>query len=142
LSQRQKLIDKLKNLKEANFEDAKNNLNYYLNLAYPFTVRPDLDDGGFIVEFPDLRYCVGTGDTIEEAINDSMIAKSEWIKAAFENRISMPEPTSSADYNGRISLRIPRSLHRKIVETAKQEGVSANQFLSHLISVGMGKKSI
>ncbi|TEB07810.1 HicB family protein [Pelotomaculum schinkii] len=123
-------------------KDANKNLNYYLNLAYPFTVRPDLDDGGFVVEFPDLRYCVGTGDTIEEAINDSMIAKSEWIKAAFENRITIPEPSSNEDYNGRISLRIPRSLHRKIVETAKQEGVSANQFLSHLISIGMGKKSI
>ncbi|TEB16016.1 hypothetical protein Psfp_01614 [Pelotomaculum sp. FP] len=88
MSWRQKLIDKP--IKDKN-------LNYYLNLSYPFTVRPDLDDSGFIVEYPDLRYCVGTGDTIEEAINDSIIAKSEWIKAAFENRLSIPEPSSSED---------------------------------------------
>jgi len=114
-------------------------LNYYLNLDYPFTVRPDANDGGFIVEFPDLCYCVGTGDTIEEAISDAMIAKSEWIKAAFENGITIPEPGGIEEYNGRISLRIPKSLHKMIAETAKKEGVSANQFLSHLISINIGR---
>lgn len=117
-------------------------LNYYLNLTYPFNVRPDLDDGGYIVEFPDIRYCVGTGDTPEEAIGDAMIAKEEWIKAAYENQISIPEPGGSEDYNGRITLRIPKSLHRKIIETAKKEGVSANQFLNYLISTGIGKKDV
>lgn len=117
-------------------------LNYYLNLDYPFTVRPDTDDGGYIVEFPDIRYCVGTGETIEDAISDAMIAKSEWIKAAFESGISIPEPSGGEEYNGRISLRIPKSLHKMIVEGAKKEGVSANQFLSHLISMGIGKKTV
>ena len=115
-------------------------LNYYLSLTYPFAVRPDADDGGFIVEFPDLSYCVGTGDTTEEAIKDAMIAKEEWIKAALESGINIPEPGGNEEYNGRITLRIPRSLHRMVAEAAKREGVSANQFLSHLISMGMGRK--
>jgi antitoxin HicB len=115
-------------------------LDYYLNADYFFTVRPDLDDGGYIVEFPDLRYCVGTGDTVEEAIRDAMLAKSEWITAAYEDNISIPKPTGGEEYNGRISLRIPRSLHRSIAEAAKKEGVSANQFISHLISLGLGKR--
>lgn len=113
--------------------------NYYLNIDYPFIVRPDTDDGGYIVEFPDLRYCVGTGDTIEEAIDDAKIAKGEWIKAAIESNINIPEP-GSEEYNGRITLRIPKTLHRMVAETAKKEGVSANQFLSHLISMGIGRK--
>lgn len=115
-------------------------LNYYLNLDYPLNVRPDPDDDGYIVDFPDLRYCVGTGDTIEEAINDAMIAKSEWIKAALEKNINVPEPSEREEYNGRISLRIPKSLHKMVIEAAKKEGVSANQYLSHLISIGIGKK--
>ena len=114
-------------------------MNYYLNISYPFTVRPDTDDGGFIVEFSDLRYCVGTGDTTEEAIKDAMIAKEEWIKAAIEANINIPEP-GSEEYNGRITLRIPKSLHRMVAEAAKKEGVSANQFVSHLISMGIGRK--
>jgi antitoxin HicB len=117
-------------------------INYYLNLDYPLNVRPDIDDGGFIVEFPDLRYCVGTGDTIEEAIKDAMIAKDEWIKAAFEKNINIPEPSNNEEYNGRISLRIPKSLHKMVIEAAKREGVSANQFLSHIISMGIGKNTV
>jgi antitoxin HicB len=114
-------------------------LNYYLKLNYPFNVRHDTDDGGFIVEFPDLRYCVGTGDTIEEAIKDGMIAKNEWIKAAYEAGINIQEPGKNEDYNGRLTLRIPKSLHRMVAEAAKKEGVSANQYLSHLISMGIRK---
>lgn len=120
-------------------------LDFYLNLDYPFTVRPDIDDGGYIVEFQDLQYCVGTGDTVEEAIKDAMIAKEQWIKAAHENRITIPLPSIQEDkdeYSGRVTLRIPKSLHKLVIETAKKEGVSANQFLSHLISMGVGKKSV
>jgi antitoxin HicB len=122
-----------------NKEEITKDLNYYLSLAYAFTVKPDVDDGGFIVEFPDLQYCAGTGDSIEEAIGDAMIAREEWIKAAFESGIKIPEPATE-EYNGRISLRIPKSLHRKINEIAKTEGVSANQFLSNLISMNIGKR--
>lgn len=122
-------------------EETTKDLNYYLSLAYAFMVKPDVEDGGFIVEFPDLQYCVGTGDSIEEAISDAMIAREEWIKAALESGIKIPEPADE-EYNGRISLRIPKSLHRKINEIAKKEGVSANQFLSNLISMNIGKRLI
>jgi len=115
-------------------------LEYFLKLNYPFNIKPDLDDGGYIAEFPDLRYCVGTGDTVDEAIDDAMIAKEEWLKTAYEHNLTIPEPASSDEFNGRVTLRLPKSLHRNIIETAKMEGVSANQFLLHLISLGMGNK--
>jgi len=88
----------------------------------------------------------GTGDTLEEAINDAIIAKEQWIKAAHENGITIPLPSiqedKEEDYSGRVTLRIPRSLHKMVIEIAKKEGVSANQFLSHLISMGVGKRSL
>lgn len=115
-------------------------LEYYLELNYPFNVKPDLDDGGYIAEFPDLRYCVGTGSSIDEAIEDAMIAKEEWIKAAYDHNVPIPEPASNEEYNGRVTLRIPKSLHRRVVETAKVEGISANQFLLYLISQGIGNQ--
>ena len=118
------------------------NLEYYLELNYPFNVKSDLDDGGYIAGFPDLRYCVGTGDTIAEAIEDAMIAKEEWIKAAYEHNVTIPEPVSNEEFNGRVTLRLPKSLHRSVIETAKKEGVSANQFLLHLISLGMGTEPV
>ncbi|GHU85893.1 hypothetical protein FACS1894198_4650 [Clostridia bacterium] len=32
-------------------------------------------------------------------------------------------------YNGKISIRMPRSLHKKIMEKSKAEGVSLNQYV-------------
>ncbi len=31
-------------------------------------------------------------------------------------------------YNGRLTLRLPRSLHKDLMEAAKREGVSLNQY--------------
>jgi hypothetical protein len=38
------------------------------------------------------------------------------------------------DYNGKISLRIPRSLHMQLVEDAKIEGISLNQYALYKLS--------
>lgn len=36
-----------------------------------------------------------------------------------------------------ISLRLPESLHQKVKETAKKEGISINQFISSAVSEKM-----
>ena len=59
-----------------------------------------------------------------EAINDGTTISLE----DFEKEMG--------DYNGKILVRIPRSLHRKLVETARAEGVSLNQYALHLLSRG------
>ena len=41
-------------------------------------------------------------------------------------------------YNGRILLRIPKSLHKKAAEMAKQDGVSLNQFIMLALSTEVG----
>ena len=51
------------------------------------------------------------------------------------------EPISLEDFkqemegcNGRISLRIPRSLHKKLKESAAMEGVSLNQYVLYKLA--------
>ncbi|GHU77131.1 hypothetical protein AGMMS49992_24140 [Clostridia bacterium] len=36
--------------------------------------------------------------------------------------------------NGRVLLRIPRSLHQKLAEQAREEGVSMNQYLLYKLA--------
>jgi len=38
------------------------------------------------------------------------------------------------EYNGKISLRVPKSLHKKLVEDAKKEGTSLNQFILYKLA--------
>ena len=47
-------------------------------------------------------------------------------------RVSGVRPV--AEYSGKISLRIPKSLHKKLAEEAKEEGVSLNQYALYKLS--------
>ena len=58
------------------------------------------------------------GDTVEEAVKMGEDAKRAWIKTRFEQDLEVPEPFSSYKYSGRITLRTPKGLHRKLVEQA------------------------
>ena len=42
-------------------------------------------------------------------------------------------PTSK-EYSGKISLRVPKELHRKLMESAKENGVSLNQFIVYKLA--------
>ncbi len=40
------------------------------------------------------------------------------------------------EYSGQFRLRLPKSLHKHLVERAKAEGVSLNQLCVHILSKG------
>ena len=42
------------------------------------------------------------------------------------------------DYSGKFVVRVPRSLHRDLVETAEQEGVSLNQYINVVLARAVG----
>ena len=50
------------------------------------------DDGLWIADVPDLKYCSSHGDTPEEAIADIQDAIEGWIEAARETGLDIPKP--------------------------------------------------
>ena len=60
--------------------------------------------------------------------------QTEWLAAAIEDGIAIPEPDSIEDYSGQFKLRLPRSLHRQLALQSKREGVSMNQYCVFLLS--------
>jgi len=111
---------------------------------YRFTVRPLSDDegGGYLVEFPDLPGCMSDGETVEEAVANGQDAKASWIAAMTEAERPIPPPTlePTEPYSGKWQLRAPKSLHRKLTERAKREGVSLNTLAVALLAEGLGAK--
>lgn len=107
---------------------------------YPFTVRPLAaeEGGGYLVEFPDLPGCISDGETVDEAITNSMEAKAEWLAAAKELGRQIPE--AGGQLSGKWVQRVPRSVHARLVERAEREGVSLNTLVVSLIAEGLGKK--
>ncbi len=98
------------------------------------------DDGaGWIAEIPELPGCMVAADSISEALDELADAKKAWMKIAEEDGAELPEPIpSELEYSGKFTLRIPRSLHRQLVFQAQAEGVSLNQYASHILSHGVG----
>ena len=41
---------------------------------------------------------------------------------------------ASQGYSGRISVRVPKSLHRNLAQSAKDEGISLNQFILYKLA--------
>lgn len=112
----------------------KRNLNDYLKISYRMEIVEDLDEGGFVVSYPDLPGCITSGETIETAVQNAIDAKKAWLEAALEEGIAIYEPDSLEDYSGQFKLRIPRSLHRSLAEHSQREGVSMNQYCVYLLS--------
>lgn len=46
----------------------------------------------------------------------------------------MEDPTTIENVSGRISVNIPKSVHRELIELAKEEGVSVSHMAGHLIA--------
>ncbi len=111
--------------------DRPQSLEEYLAARYVVELVED-ESGGFVARVPDLPGCVTQGDTREEAVELIEDAKQAWLESAWEHGDEIPLPSSARQYSGRLNLRMPKSLHRKLDEQARREGVSLNQ---HLVSV-------
>ena len=109
-------------------------LTDYMDMAYRMEVIEDLEEGGFIVSYPDLPGCITSGDTIESAVRNAQDAKLAWLEAAIEEGIEIYEPDSLENYSGQFKLRIPRSLHRSLAEHSRREGISMNQYCVYLLT--------
>lgn len=110
--------------------------------AYPFTIRPltDEEGGGFLIEFPDLPGCISDGETVEEAITMGKDAVECWIETAKAHGHPIPSPGSSYNnhYSGKFVQRIPKTLHRQLVQQAEHEHVSLNTLVLSYIAQGLG----
>jgi antitoxin HicB len=108
-------------------------VKYYMNLPYRIVIQKD-PYGGFFAEVEELQGCMTQGETYEEAYNNILEAMEGWLEVAIERSIAIPEPTTESQYSGRFTLRIPRTLHKKLAQHAKRENVSLNQYAIHLLS--------
>ena len=109
-------------------------LEYYMKLPYRLEIIPDPVEGGFAASYPELPGCLTCGDSIEAVAANAEDCKREWLTAALEDRLVIPEPLDVSDYSGQFKLRIPRSLHKSLAEHSKAEGISMNQYCLYLLT--------
>lgn len=109
--------------------------------AYGVTIRRDIFEGETLFEarvreFPDL---VTYGDSQDEAY-ELMVDAIETTAEAFAEmgRAVPPVQNIPEDFSGRVTLRLPKTLHRAMAMAAGAEGVSLNQHLVNVLSYFSG----
>jgi predicted RNase H-like HicB family nuclease len=110
-------------------------LEYYMSLPYKMEIEPDSTEGGYVVTYPELPGCITCADTLEQAVANAEDCKKEWLTAAIESGVSINEPNSTNAFSGQFKLRIPKSLHKRLSEHAKAEGISMNQYCLYLLAM-------
>lgn len=104
-------------------------LDYYMKLPYTIELRHDMEEGWF-VRVKELRGCMSQGETAEEAVAMIREAMELWLEVSLEDGLPIPEPRPEEEYSGKFVVRVPRSLHRQLVEAAAEDGVSLNQYIN------------
>lgn len=114
----------------------------YMKLPYKLEIVPDSEESGFVASYPELPGCITCGSTIADAVNNAEDAKKAWLLSAIEEHITIAEPESAQSYFGQFKLRIPKTLHKTLVEDSKKEGISMNQYCVYLLAKNSEKKII
>lgn len=109
----------------------------YLDLPYTIELVRD-PGGGWYVSVRELPGCMSQGDTPEDALQMIRDAMRAWIEVALAEDETIPEPRAGESYSGKFVVRVPRTLHRRLVEAAARDGVSLNQFVSVALAGAVG----
>ncbi len=60
--------------------------DYHINIFYSD------EDGCYIADIPDLKYCSAHGETQQEALAEVLVARDAWLEIAQVEGVSVPEP--------------------------------------------------
>ncbi len=100
-------------------------------LDYPFEIR--IEDEGedlfYVLRYKDFDNVIGVGATMEEAMESGKKALEAELAFLAEQGKPAPKPTVTnplIDVSGRVTLRMPKALHRKLITRSEEDGVSLN----------------
>ncbi len=114
----------------------------YLRLPYTLEITQDEGEGysGWFAKVVELPGCMTQADNFEELSVMIVDAKRAWIEDALEAGEEIPLPRKVEDYSGKFVVRLPKSLHRQLVEIANQEGVSLNTYVNVALGQSVGQR--
>jgi antitoxin HicB len=93
---------------------------------YQIVVHWSADDGCYLAEAPALG-CRTHGATPEEALRNGVEVVALWLEDAVAHGDPIPPPVSRR--SGKLTLRIPASLHQELARRAERDRLSLNQWI-------------
>ena len=102
---------------------------------YTYRVTWSGDDNEYVGLWEELPSISSLAGTQEEALCGIRELVANVVVDMKANNEPVPEPLSTRDYSGRLSIRIPKGLHRNIAIQAAEANISINRLISYKLSV-------
>lgn len=103
-------------------------------LKYSISIRWSDEDGGFIAASPELPGLSAYGENQAKALAELKIAAQAYLRALRKSGRPIPSEDKVVSHSGQLRLRMPKSLHAELAESAQNDGVSLNTYLVSLLA--------
>ena len=98
------------------------------------------EDKCWVALAPEIMGCAAHGDTDAQALKELDVAIQLHLDVRREAGFSIPKPAAGQENDGRVLLRLPKTLQKSLREAALVEGISVNQYALYLISMAHGQR--
>jgi predicted HicB family RNase H-like nuclease len=88
---------------------------------------------GLCAEFPGLSWLARTPEAALRGIRKVVGGVVEEMRRSGE---AVPEPIATRRYSGRFVVRVPPTVHRRLVQEASESNISLNRLVSEKLSRG------
>ena len=118
-----------------------NPIDTYLTLPYTIELIRE-DETTWFARVVELPGCMTEGDSATDAVAMIQDAMAGWIELALNDGRSIPQPSPRDEFSGKFVVRVPKSLHRDLVEAAARDQVSLNQFIATELARSVGRPPV
>ncbi len=97
---------------------------------YSFSVVWSEDDACFIGRVDEFPSLAAHGSTQEKALREIRHVVEYVLEDLAAEKESVPVPLSKRAFSGKLNVRMPKTLHRRLAAESEREGVSLNNWIN------------
>lgn len=101
---------------------------YMNNFAYPVTLTPDEEDGGFVVTFPDLPQAITQGEDIADALEQAADCLEEAIVVCMRLNENLPKPSQCGETDYLVYLPAQTAVKALLYNAMRASDISKVDF--------------
>lgn len=112
------------------------------DLTYSFRVLWSEEDAAYVAVCPEFPGLSGLGDSPEAALAEAQAALRLAVETHEAEGWPLPAAEALKEFSGQFRLRVPRTLHARLVQRAEDDGVSLNTLAVSLLASGVGESTV